>query len=298
MRATMKLSITTICFLLIIFKAFTQDEDLLKLVTDDKPKKEWVDYSFKSSRVIMSHSIELLKPGTMDLRILHRFGNVNQGGYQFFGLDQATMRLGFDFGITKNFMLGVGRSTNKKEFDGFLKYRIIHQAKGPGSLPFSLVAVAGSTLQTLKWSDPTRKNYFTSRVAYYGQLIIGRKFSEGVTLQVSPTVLHRNLVPTTGDPNDLYAVGVGGRFKLSKRISLNFDYYYRVNPNKFDGTHNPLSVGFDIETGGHVFQLHFTNAIGMNERIFLTETTNDWAKGDVQFGFNLSRTFQLKKKRQ
>lgn len=292
---------TTLLFLFIAIligrTSFAQDGDLLKLVNTDKPKKEYVDYAFKSTRVIMSHSLELLKPGTMDFRILHRFGNVNQGGYQFFGLDQATMRLGFDFGITKNFMLGIGRSTNKKEFDGFLKYRLIHQAEGPGSLPFSVVAVAGSTLQTLKWADPERKNYFSSRLAYYGQIIIGRKFTDGITLQVSPTLLHRNLVPTLNDPNDLYAVGVGGRFKISKRVSLNFDYYYRVNPNQFDGTHNPLSVGIDIETGGHVFQLHVTNAIGMNERIFLTETTNDWAKGDIQFGFNLSRTFQLKKKR-
>lgn len=290
-------------FCLIVFilvfsvgKSLAQDDDLLKLVDSDKPKKEYVDYAFKSTRVIMSHSMELLKPGTMDLRILHRFGNVNQGGYQFFGLDQATMRLGFDFGITKNFMLGVGRSTNKKEFDGFLKYRMVHQAHGPRSLPFSLIAVGGSTLQTLKWSDPERKNYFSSRLAYYGQLIIGRKLTERITFQVAPTMLHRNLVATIDDPNDMYAVGIGGRFKLSKRISLNFDYYYRINPDKYDGTHNPLSVGFDIETGGHVFQLHFTNAIGMNERIFLAETTNNWAKGDIQFGFNLSRTFQLKKK--
>jgi hypothetical protein len=295
MRAT---KILLILFSVLSFdQLLAQEPDLLKLVPDNKPKKEYVDYAFKSTRVIMSQSMEMLKPGTMDFRILHRFGNVNQGGYQFFGLDQATMRMGFDFGITKNFMLGIGRSTNKKEFDGFLKYRIIHQAKGPGSLPFSIVVVSGSTLETLKWSDPTRKNYFTSRMAYYGQMIIGRKFSEGITLQVSPTVLHRNLVATTDDPHDLYAVGVGGRFKISRRVSFNFDYYYRVNPNKLDGTHNPLSVGIDIETGGHVFQLHFTNAIGMNERIFLTETTNDWAKGDIQFGFNLSRTFQLRKNR-
>ena len=291
----MKFYLIALCLFITSLQTFAQDDDLLKLVSDDKPEKEYVDYAFKSTRVIMSHSLELLKPGTMDFRILHRFGNVNQGGYQFFGLDQASMRMGFDFGVTKNFMLGIGRSTNKKEFDGFLEYRLIHQATGPHSLPFSLVAVGGSALQTLKWPDPTRKNYFTSRMANYGQAIIGRKFSEGITLQVSPTILHRNLVAGVNDPNDLYAMGVGGRFKLSKRISLNFDYY-RVHHNESDGTHNPFSLGIDIETGGHVFQLHFTNAIGMNERIFLTETTNNWAKGDIQFGFNLSRTFQLKKK--
>jgi Membrane bound beta barrel domain (DUF5777) len=127
--------------------------------------------------------------------------------------------------------------------------------------------------------------------------MIGRKFSENISLQVSPTILHRNLVATTDDPHDLYAIGAGGRFKISRRVSFNFDYYYRVNPNKLDGTYNPLSVGIDIETGEHVFQLHFTNAIGMNERIFFTETTNNCVKGDIQFGFNLSRTFRLKKKR-
>jgi hypothetical protein len=205
--------------------------------------------------------------------------------------------MGFDFGITKNLMLGIGRSTNKKEFDGFLKYRIMHQATGPQSVPFSLLAAVGSTLQALKWNDPSKGYVFSDRMAYYYQIIIGRKFSDRISLQLSPTLLHRNLASTANDPNDLYALGAGGRLKLSKRISLNLDYYYRFNPNTADETHNPLSVGFDFETGGHVFQLHFTNAVGMNERMFLTETTNDWAKGDIQFGFNLSRIFQIKKKK-
>lgn len=278
-----------------LFKLNAQD-DLLSLVGDDKHKKEFVDYSFKSSRVIMSHSLEVIRPGVMDLRILHRFGNINGGAYEFFGLDNATMRMGFDFGLTKNLMIGVGRSTNKKELDGFIKYRLIHQAKN-GGLPFSLLLVGGSSLNTLKFTDTARKNYFSSRMGYYGQVIIGSKMSEGFTLQLMPTVVHRNLVQTLDDPNDMFAVGVGSRLRLSRRISLNVDYYYRINPNKTDGTQNPLSIGFDIETGGHVFQLHFTNAVGMNEKVFLTETTNNWAKGDIQFGFNISRSFQIKKKK-
>ena len=292
-----KISLLTILFYVVSSAVYAQDNDLLQLVNDNKPKKEYIDYSFKSTRVIMSQSMELLKPGTMDFRILHRFGNINGGGYELFGLDHATMRMGFDFGISRNFMLGIGRSTNKKEFDGFLKYRLIHQSTGAHSFPLSLVVVAGSTLQTLKWNDPTKKYYFSDRLGYYYQAIIGRKFTDGISLQLSPTILHQNLVPTISDPNDLYALGVGGRFKLSKRISLNFDYYYRFNPDKQGETLNPLSIGFDIETGGHVFQMHFSNAIGMNERIFLSETTNDWGNGDIQFGFNLSRTFQLKKRK-
>lgn len=281
--------------LLFISGTSLAQDDLLSLVGDSKPEKEKVDYAFKSSRVIMSQSMELIRPGVMDFRILHRFGSLDKGAYEMFGLDNATMRMGFDFGITKNFMFGFGRSTNKKEFDGFLKYRLVHQTKN-GGLPFSVVAVAGGTLNSLKWADTTRKNYFTSRLAFFGQLIIGSKLSEAFTLQLMPTVLHRNLVPDFADPSDLFAVGVGGRIRLSNRVSLTADYLYRVNPNKADGTRDPLSIGFDIETGGHVFQLHFSNALGMNERSFLTESTGQWGKGQIQFGFNIMRAFQISHK--
>ena len=280
-----------------VTESYCQDEDLLKGLSVDKPQKEYVHNAFKSSRVIMSHSMEMLRPGVLDFRILHRFGNVNQGLSEFFGLDQATIRLGLDYGISNNLTVGIGRGSYKKEVDGFVKWRAIQQATGPKALPFSLVAVAGSTIIGAPWADPTRKNHFSSRVGYYGQAIIGRKFSERFTLQVMPTMLHRNFVETAADPNDLFATGLGGRIKLSKRVSLNVDYYYVVNQNEARNVHNPLSVGFDIETGGHVFQLHFTNAVGMNERVFLTETTNDWGKGDIQFGFNISRAFQIGKKK-
>lgn len=288
-----------LCFLTVfaVTAAYCQDEDMLKDFGGDKPQKEYVSNAFKSSRVIMSHSMEMLRPGVLDFRILHRFGNVNQGISEFFGLDQATIRLGLDYGIANNLTVGIGRGSFKKELDGFVKWRAIQQATGPKALPFSVVVVAGSTLIGAPWADTTRKNYFSSRMGYYGQAVIGRKFSENLTLQLMPTLLHRNLVETNADPNELYAAGFGGRIKLTRRISLNVDYYYVINQNEAREVHNPLSVGFDIETGGHVFQLHFTNAVGMNERVFLTETTNSWGRGDIQFGFNISRAFQIGKKK-
>lgn len=287
----------TILIVVFTTKSYCQEEDLLKGVRDDKSKKEYVYNAFKSSRVIMSHSMEMLRPGVLDFRILHRFGNVNQGIREFFGLDKGTIRLGLDYGISNNLTVGIGRGSFKKEIDGFIKYRAIQQATGPKALPFSLLVVGGSTIIGAPYTDPTRKNYFSSRLGYYVQAIIGRKFSDKLTLQFSPTYLHRNFVETAADPNDLYAAGFGGRIKLSKRVSLNVDYYYVLNQNDARDLHNPLSIGFDIETGGHVFQLHFTNAIGMNERVFLTETTNSWGKGDIQFGFNISRAFQIKKRK-
>jgi len=274
-----------------------QDTDLLKLVDDDKGKKEIVKNAFKSTRVINGQSIEFLRPGTMDVRILHRFGQLDQGYKNFFGLDQASMRLGFDFGITQNLMVGIGRSTFKKELDAFFKYAPLQQSTGKHSFPLTVALASGITMNGLEWSDPTRKNYFSSRLAYYFQTIIGRKISEGFSLQFSPTLVHKNMVQLETDPNDIYSLGVGGRLKLSKRIAFTWDYFYVFNSPSDNVYHNPLSVGFDIETGGHVFQLHFSNATGMNEPTFITETTGDWAKGEVRFGFNLSRVFQLKKKK-
>jgi hypothetical protein len=284
----------TILALLFAGSVKAQD-DLLGLLGEDKPKKERVKYAFKSPRVINSHSIEFLNPGTLDFRILHRFGQLDQGYKNFFGLDQASMRMSFDFGIMHNLMVGVGRSTFKKEVDAFIKYAPIRQSTGPWSSPVTVALVSGITMDGLPWADPNRENYFTSRLAYYYQIIIGRKFSEAFTLQLSPTMVHKNLVQQATDKNDIYGLGIGGRLKLSKRIAFTWDYTHVLVGMPDSGYYNPLSVGLDIETGGHVFQLHFSNATGMNERAFITETTGKWGKGEIRFGFNLSRVFQLKK---
>jgi hypothetical protein len=288
------------------FAASAQDDDLMKLLGEEKPQKEFVYNAFKSSRVIMSHSMEMLRPGVLDFRILHRFGNVNRGISEFFGLDQATIRLGLDYGINDRLTVGIGRGSYKKEIDGFIKYRAIHQAKGPKALPFSLLFVGSAMIQTIPFADVSRQNYLTSKMAFSWQAIIGRKFSDQLTLQLMPTVVHRNLVRVKEDPSNVFAAGLGGRIKLSKRISLNVDLYHvfnqehyypdTVRANRIKLT-MPLSIGFDIETGGHVFQLHFTNAVGMNERVFITETNNNWLKGDIQFGFNISRAFQIRKRK-
>ena len=294
MKNVISLVIIVLC-LQNILKA--QDTDLLKLVDDDKKKKEIVKNAFKSTRVINGQSIEFLRPGTMDVRILHRFGQLDEGYKNFFGLDEASMRLGFDFGISNNLMIGVGRSTFKKELDAFVKYAPFQQSTGSRSFPVTIALASGITMNGLDWADTARKNYFSSRLAYYFQTIIGRKISEGFSLQFTPTLVHKNLVPLETDPNDIYSLGVGGRLKVSKRIAFTWDYFYVFNPLSDNLYHNPLSVGIDIETGGHVFQLHFSNATGMNEPTFITETTGDWSKGEVRFGFNLSRVFQLKKKK-
>lgn len=274
------------------FKLKAQD-DLMDMLEDKEPPKEYSKNAFKSTRVINSHSLEFLGKNVLDVRILHRFGRINGGAYEAFGIDQARVRLGLDYGITPRLMIGIGRSSYKKEADAFVKYRILWQSTGKGSIPFSLIWVSGMTDSFMKWDNPDRKNYYTSRLGYYHQLILGRKFSESFSWQVSPTLVHRNIVKETGDKHDILAIGTGARIKLTKRVAITIDYYYQL-PNQLPAEiQNPLAIGFDIETGGHVFQLHFTNALGMNERVLVNETDGKWGKGDVHFGFNISRVFSL-----
>lgn len=289
----MKKLTTIIILLCSIFTAKAQD-DLMSLLGDSLPQKEYITNGFKSTRVINGQSMELLGAGVLDFRISHRFGRLNGGSYQLYGLDQATIRLGLDYGISKRLMVGIGRSSSKKEVDGFLKYRLLWQSTGPGSVPFSLILVSGITVNGLRFDDTTRTNFFSSRLVYLNQIIFGRKFSERLTLQLSPTLIHRNLVPKTVNRHDVLALGTQGRIKLSKRIAFMAEYFFVFPGSMQDIDYtNSLSIGFDIETGGHVFQLHFTNALGMNERAFITETDGTWSKGDIQFGFNISRVFTI-----
>jgi len=287
-----KFTTAVLLFLLTGYFVSAQEENLLVGVDNPSPRKEVVTNAFKSSRVINGHSMEFIGKGVLDFRILHRFGRANDGVSEWFGLDQASMRMGLDYGLGKNLTVGIGRSTFKKEADGFLKLRVLSQ-KTYGT-PFSVVVVTGMSVYTFKNTDPLHEVTFSSRAGYYYQSIIGRKFSRKFSLQLSPTLVHRNIVPA-GDVNDTYALGIGGRFKLSKRTALVADYFPVLNRPSTSDTRNSLSLGFDIETGGHVFQLHFSNSTGMNERAFITDTHDSWGKGEVRFGFNLSRVFTVKK---
>jgi|SRR5664279_1745166 len=276
---------------------FAQD-DLMNILDKNTTKEtNYTTATFKSTRVLNGHSIERMQEGQLDVRISHRFGTLNSGGYNFFGLDQSNIHLGLEYGITNWLMVGVGRSEFEKTFDGFAKFSILRQSTGAKEMPVSVSVVTSIALKTQKWPDQTRTNYFTSRLAYVGQVLVARKISQGLSVQLTPAYLHRNLVATELDPNDIFAMGAGARLKLTKRISLNGEYYYIANPKKNFSTqiYNPLSLGFDIETGGHVFQLFFTNSLGMTEKQFLGATTGSWKKGDIHFGFNISRVFTLKK---
>ncbi|MFN8353851.1 MAG: DUF5777 family beta-barrel protein [Spirosomataceae bacterium] len=277
--------------------AFAQDDLMNMLNKDDKKTVDYATATFKSTRVINGQSVETMRKKHLDFRISHRFGRLNSGAGEFFGLDQATMRMGFEYGITDDFMIGVGRSTTSKVYDFFGKAKLLKQSSGAQNMPVSVVAFGSATVTTIV-SIPGVQEYNNNmeRMVYCGQLLIARKFNDAFSLQLTPTFIHRNRVGSA-DKNDIIALGIGGRYKISKRTSLNAEYFY-VPDGYLDATkyYNSLSVGFDIETGGHVFQVHFTNSLGMIENQFIAQTTGTWGKGDVHYGFNISRTFSLGKK--
>jgi hypothetical protein len=289
-------------------------EDLMEMLNkENKPKKEYTTATFKATRIINSHSIENMGKGVLDFRIMHRFGPVNKGISDFFGLDAANTSLGFDYGVTDWLMVGINRSTYQKEVQGFTKIKLLRQQDGKG-LPFSVSYMGAMSAQTLPkptnlpmvvMPDGTTQQaeyHFSNRLYYTNQLLIARKFSRSFSLELMPTHVHYNLVPTSSEPNDMIAMGIGGRIKLSKRISVTGEYYYRFNEldGINDGTttqpyHNSVSVGIDIETGGHVFQLMFTNGTATTERAFIGQNLDDFFDGGIHFGFNISRVFTIVK---
>jgi hypothetical protein len=275
--------------------------DLMSMLDKELASEKQTRYTtatFKTTRLINAHSIENVAGGVLDVKISHRFGTLNTGFYELFGLDNASIRIGADYGITNWLMIGLGRSSYEKQYDGFLKVKLLRQSKGERNMPLSISGFAGIYLNTLEWSDPTRENYYSSRLNYVFQFLFARKFSEGFSLQLSPTLVHYNLVPEATDKNDLLSIGIGGRQKLSKRVSINAEYYYQLPGYRFEGSQNAFSVGFDIETGGHVFQLIFTNSTGIAENQYITKTNGKWEDGDIHFGFNISRVFTLSAKKE
>jgi hypothetical protein len=280
----------------LIFVYSDAQEDLMNML--DKEAGEQTDYTtatFKSTRIMNGHSIERMPHGELDFRISHRFGRFNSGAYEFWGLDQANVHFSLEYGITDWIMAGIGRGTYEKTFDGFIKLSPLRQSKGAKNMPVSVSLFASTAVNSVKWANPDRTNYFSSRLSYVFQGMVARKFNQRFSAQLTPSLVHRNLVPSELDPNDIFALGAGGRIKITNRISFNAEYFYVFKPDKYMTvpTYNPLSLGFDIETGGHVFQLIFTNSLAMIEKGFITETTGRWLKGDIHFGFNISRVFML-----
>lgn len=274
-----------------------QDETLQDIV-NESVKKDFINATFKSTHLINFQTIEVPGKRTLDFRISHRFGDVESGVYNFYGLDgSASIRIGFDYSYDGRLAIGIGRSNVDKMFDGSLKFKWLRQTTN-NKMPISLTLFSGMYCTTI---NDMQKNtngfdkyqFATSRLSYAHQIIVGRKFNKKLSLQLAPTVVHFNQVDKISDKNDSYSMAFAGRYKLSKRIA--FTTEYNLNIYKYSNTkyYNSLGFGLDIETGGHVFQVHFTNSIGLAEPHFLSRTTQSWTQNQFRLGFNISRVFTI-----
>ena len=269
-------------------------QDLLDELESTSPKKkEFTTATFKGTRIVNGHSVETKGAGELEFIIGHRFGTLNSGGYNLWGLDQAYIRIGLEYGVNGRLDVGIGRNSFNKIYDGYLKYKVLKQSTG-GS-PVTVTAFASTGIQAYPQKKYDSTITFFRRATYTYQLLIARKFSPNFSMQISPTFVHSNRVDQTILRNSQPALGIGARYKLNGSVAINAEYYYRINPVAGTPYYNSIGLGVDIETGGHVFQFILSNTQGMVERTFINETSGNFFKGGIHFGFNITRAFQLKK---
>ena len=274
--------------------SIAQEDDLLKELdglSQDVTKFE--PPAFKALQIGNLQSTKVVAQGDLYLVVAHRFGPVKDGIREFFGLDQANTKIQFLYGVHQKLQLGISRDSYEKTYSGTAKLSLFQQSN---KMPVNLVLYGSADINTLLQKTVFPGLKFFDRFAYTTQMLVSRRFSEKLSVEIAPIYVRQNLVDlnftkTTTPQFNLTLLGIGGRYKLTKRLSVNMDYVYNFTKNSISLYKNPLTIGVDIETGGHVFQLLFTNSRASNDAAFLTEALGDWSKGNISFGFNVMRVF-------
>lgn len=276
-------------------------EDLLNLVKEP-PKKEYATATFKTTRLINFHTVEILGRRCLDFRISHRFGDFNSGAYNAWGIDGgANIRLSLEYCHGSRLMVGIGRTSGKKIADAFVKYRLLKQTTNGGGMPVSVTLFSGiyhTFLQHVTINGENKYQNISDRLSYCNQIMIGRKFNQRFSLQLTAAMVHVNLVESVFDKNDCFIAGVVMRYKFTKRQAITLEYGHRINKYSNTRYYDSFGIGYDLETGGHVFQLHFTNSFGLTEDQYFMYTNTSWDNWGIRLGFNISRVFSLQGKHQ
>jgi hypothetical protein len=293
----MKKSALLIFVVFLSFSIKISGQDLLSKLDSIQPGKKEIQFvkgTFTNPRMINGYTCETAAKNELYFSISHRFSNPTQGFYDLFGLDQGTIRFGLEYGLTDRIDLGIGRSNYEKLYDGFFKVKIIQQSSGIKNIPVTITWLEGMSVKTQKWIDANVNYPFSGRLYYIHELFIARKFNNKFSMQLTPVIVHRNMVKTADEQNTIGALGVGANLKIARRLTIVCEYYYQFGKKPVD-SYNSGSLGVDIETGGgHVFQLFLTNSAGMTEKAFIPETNRNWMDGEIIFGFNIIRLFTIK----
>mgnify|MGYP000403904907 CR=1 FL=1 len=297
----LKNKLSLILALLFISSSIYAQDDLLDLLeSEEEPEIEYAFATFKGTKVVNLQSPELPHKGVMQYVISHRFGSFNDDFlYNFAGLDNAQIRMSFDYSVLDWLNVGVSHASFRKMYDGFAKYRLFRQSKGAKNFPVTITGFSGIYYESLKFTDGLPHEE-TERLRFVNQLVIARKFNSKFSAAITPTHIHNNIVELESFDNSVFAIGLGARYKFTPMHALNIEYIPQLSPYTYQdangntqNTNNSLSIGFDIETGGHVFQLFLTNSQAISEPLVITDTRNSWADGDIHFGFNISRVFTI-----
>lgn len=289
--------ILTLTFLVASLRLVAQDDLMKELEQSQKPETIYVGQTFKGTRIINGQSVETKGKGELEFLFSHRFGRINEGSFNLWGLDQAFVRLGFEYGITDRLGIAIGRSSTDKTYDSYLRYKVARQSTGARNFPVTITTIGTVNLKTTPSASENPSVQFQDRLSYVAQVLIARKFSPKFSAQLTPVFVHRNVVNKLFENNDDYALGIAGRYKITRSLAITGEYFHRLNQLKNSPYYNSLGFGLEIETGGHVFQMVFSNSLGMIDRAVVAETDGNFSNGDVHFGFNVSRAFQVRKKK-
>ena len=274
--------------LIIPILSFSQD-DLLDELDDEAVVDKTISGTFEALKIINIESTKVAGKGDFYFLIAHRFSSIKNGFDDLFGLDGATIKFSFFYGLTDKLQLGVARSKFRKTYDLNAKYKIAQQVKE--GFPFTITSFSSIGINTLLDKDDLPKLAFENRLIYLTELLISKKVNDNLSLQIAPIFIHENLVDNTNQDNSQYAIALAGSYQISKSISITGEFVPHLNRASNTDFNDVLGLGIDWQVGGHVFQLMFTNSQPLNDTHYITNATGDWSKGDIFFGFNLYRVF-------
>lgn len=282
-------SIIGILISLIVVQGYSQDDDLLNsLEAEIMEEPEYIIPAFKAMKIGNLQSTKVAKKKDLYMYVSHRFGTLQDGVSTFFGLDNANTKIQMIYGLSNHIQLGLSRESLRRTYAGSLKLKHLEQGSNGGVNVSSYFTVNINTLLS-KQQYPLMKHW--DRYSYTSQLLVSKRFTKKLSLEIAPSYVRQNLVLEPFQSHEQIVVGLGGRYKISNRVSLNMDYAVNLSRAEESVYNDPFTIGVDLETGGHVFQLLFSNAQSSNEPGFLSNAEGSWAEGDVFFGFNIVRTF-------
>lgn len=300
----MKKLLLLIALSILAIPVFSQDD--LGSILDTVVPREKIAATFKSTRIINLQTNETVHRRTLDFRVAHRFGAVGAGSggsiHNLYGLDNSSdIRIAFEYGITDELMVGVSRTKHNEDYEGLVKYRLLQQTND-NHIPLAItlfgnMVYSGRVNPGFTYDDPSPTTEHMRRISYALQAIIARKFSSRISFELIPTMVHRNFVENPEDDNNIFAIGAGGRIKVTRGMAIIADYIYNFSdlrkPGNDNGYYNALGAGLEFETGGHVFSIMFTNAEYILEHEFIADTRSSWTNGGFRFSFNISRNFKV-----